>query len=115
MLCSIFIVSCAHSTRTVSQGTYMSHPELKMSDHKPVTAIFQIKVESVISSKFNAVKNDILRKLDRQDNERLPDVRESARAEPFPSHTYTGIHLYKLPGLWASAIRNPADAPDCRP
>ncbi|RKP16822.1 DNase I-like protein, partial [Rozella allomycis CSF55] len=52
----------------VENLSYQSHPSLKMSDHKPVSASFNIK------EKYDRVHQNVIRALDKFENESLPDA-----------------------------------------
>ncbi|CAH2002137.1 unnamed protein product [Acanthoscelides obtectus] len=53
---------------------YRSHMELKISDHKPVSAIFKSEISVVDQSKFRKIHEDLLKKMDKHENEYLPHV-----------------------------------------
>eukprot|EP00112_Aurelia_sp_Birch-Aquarium-sp1_P002384 Seg1262.5 transcript_id=Seg1262.5/GoldUCD/mRNA.D3Y31 product="Inositol polyphosphate 5-phosphatase OCRL-1" protein_id=Seg1262.5/GoldUCD/D3Y31 len=54
---------------------YGSQPLLKLSDHKPVRGIFQIGVKIVNRTKERQVFEEIMLKLDRLENDNLPQVK----------------------------------------
>lgn len=58
----------------VKQLEYRSHNRLKISDHKPVSALFEVGVRVVNVEKEKQVMEDVIRKLDRHENENLPQV-----------------------------------------
>ncbi|KAJ8669739.1 hypothetical protein QAD02_000998 [Eretmocerus hayati] len=53
---------------------YRSHPELRISDHKPVSAIFNSEVRVVDGAKYRKIHEDLMKKLDKLENEFLPQV-----------------------------------------
>jgi len=53
---------------------YRSHHELRVSDHKPVSALFDSSVKVVDPGKYKIVYQDVMKKLDRLENECLPQV-----------------------------------------
>ncbi|XP_014209022.1 inositol polyphosphate 5-phosphatase OCRL-1 [Copidosoma floridanum] len=53
---------------------YRSHPELKISDHKPVSSIFDSKIRVIDSIKYRKIHEDLMKKLDKLENEFLPQV-----------------------------------------
>ncbi|KAF9352760.1 hypothetical protein BGX34_011996 [Mortierella sp. NVP85] len=53
---------------------YKSHMELKISDHKPVSAMFKLKVKTLLHDKQAEVHQAIVRELDRYENECMPDA-----------------------------------------
>ncbi|XP_065057148.1 type II inositol 1,4,5-trisphosphate 5-phosphatase-like isoform X2 [Rhopilema esculentum] len=59
---------------------YASQPALKLSDHKPVCGVFKVGIKIVDKKKERQVFEDITLKLDRLENESLPQVK-LARAE----------------------------------
>lgn len=55
---------------------YTSHMDLKTSDHKPVSAIFQAsKVKIFRPEKMNEIQMEIVRELDKFENESMPGER----------------------------------------
>ncbi|KAF9567892.1 hypothetical protein EC968_003128 [Mortierella alpina] len=53
---------------------YKSHMDLLLSDHKPVSALFKLKVKTLLHDKQLEVHQAIVRELDRYENECLPDA-----------------------------------------
>lgn len=53
---------------------YRSHNSMRISDHKPVSALFKVGVRVVDVENQRQVLEDVIRKLDRQENENLPQV-----------------------------------------
>ena len=48
--------------------------ELEISDHKPVSARFQITCKSIVLDRKRSVYNDVIRMLDRWENDSVPKV-----------------------------------------
>ncbi|RWS08740.1 inositol polyphosphate 5-phosphatase OCRL-1-like protein [Dinothrombium tinctorium] len=53
---------------------YRSHPKLKISDHKPVSALFDASIKVVDSIKYRKLYENVMKKLDYLENEFLPQV-----------------------------------------
>ncbi|KFM68462.1 Type II inositol-1,4,5-trisphosphate 5-phosphatase, partial [Stegodyphus mimosarum] len=56
------------------QLAYRSHPTLLYSDHKPVSAVFESNVKVVDISKYRKIYEEVMKKLDKLENEFLPQV-----------------------------------------
>lgn len=59
----------------IEQVHYISHPDLMISDHKPVSSLFNVEVKVVDREKSNKVYEDVMKKLDRLENDYLPQVK----------------------------------------
>eukprot|EP01137_Pigoraptor_chileana_P032379 Opistho-2@21651 len=60
--------------KNVTQLFYRSHQQMRGSDHKPVAALFDIKVQIVLNEKLQEVRQRIVRDLDKMENECMPDA-----------------------------------------
>lgn len=58
----------------IYQVTYRSHMDLRISDHKPVSALFKAEISVVDPIKFRQIHEDLLKKMDKHENEYLPQV-----------------------------------------
>ncbi|XP_041351900.1 inositol polyphosphate 5-phosphatase OCRL-like [Gigantopelta aegis] len=59
----------------IKQLRYDSHMSLKISDHKPVSALFDAGIRVIDQEKSKKVYEDVMKKLDRIENEYLPQVK----------------------------------------
>ncbi|XP_013418974.1 inositol polyphosphate 5-phosphatase OCRL-1 [Lingula anatina] len=58
----------------IENEAYRSHPILKTSDHKPVSAYFSVKVKKIDIELYRKTYEEMMKKLDRLENEFLPSV-----------------------------------------
>lgn len=58
----------------IVQRIYRSHPELMHSDHKPISAVFESEVKVIDETKYRKIYEEVMKKLDKLENEFLPQV-----------------------------------------
>ncbi|XP_013775252.1 inositol polyphosphate 5-phosphatase OCRL-1-like isoform X1 [Limulus polyphemus] len=58
----------------ISQLCYRSHPSLMISDHKPVSSVFEVGIKVVDNIKYRKIYEEVMKKLDKLENEFLPQV-----------------------------------------
>lgn len=58
----------------IVQLAYRSHPALKASDHKPVSALFRSSFRVTDQAAKRKVYEDVMKKLDKEENDYLPVV-----------------------------------------
>ncbi|GBP70949.1 Type II inositol 1,4,5-trisphosphate 5-phosphatase [Eumeta japonica] len=58
----------------ITQLAYRSHPSLNISDHKPVSATFHSEIKIIDQEKYRKVYEDVIKKLDKIENELIPQV-----------------------------------------
>ncbi|XP_044755725.1 inositol polyphosphate 5-phosphatase OCRL isoform X2 [Coccinella septempunctata] len=60
--------------RGIYQLEYRSHMDLRISDHKPVSGVFKSEISVIDQAKFRKVHEELLKRLDKLENEFLPQV-----------------------------------------
>ncbi|KAK9762885.1 hypothetical protein K7432_010935 [Basidiobolus ranarum] len=63
------ILWCSNKKENVKQLFYQSQSSMVSSDHKPVSAFFDVKVKTLLTEKYDAVRGEISRDLDKFENE----------------------------------------------
>lgn len=60
--------------RGIYQQIYRSHMDLRISDHKPVSAVFKSEISVIDQAKYRKVHEELLKRMDKLENEFLPQV-----------------------------------------
>ncbi|ORX90705.1 DNase I-like protein [Basidiobolus meristosporus CBS 931.73] len=63
------ILWCANKEENVKQLFYQSQNSMVSSDHKPVSALFNVSVKTLLTGKYEEVRGEISRVLDKFENE----------------------------------------------
>ncbi|CAG8439804.1 7372_t:CDS:10 [Ambispora gerdemannii] len=74
----------------IKQLAYRSHIDITQSDHKPVSAIFTMKIKKILPYKQNEVYISIVRELDKFENDNLPDANVSCSVFDYGEIKYLG-------------------------
>ena len=103
------------------QLSYTSHL-LSVSDHKPVSSIFRVEARQVVQDREHAVLAELLKVLDRMENELLPEITLSNNSFSFEDVTYgvpvsMFLHLQNVGKVLVeySFARNPISNLVCKP
>uniref|UniRef100_A0A7M4FSE1 phosphoinositide 5-phosphatase n=1 Tax=Crocodylus porosus TaxID=8502 RepID=A0A7M4FSE1_CROPO len=82
--------------KNITQLSYRSHMALKISDHKPVSSMFEIGVKIVNEELYRKAFEEIVRSLDKMENANIPSVTLSQREFFFKDVKYMQLQVEKL-------------------
>ncbi|XP_025899111.1 type II inositol 1,4,5-trisphosphate 5-phosphatase isoform X2 [Nothoprocta perdicaria] len=82
--------------QNVTQLSYRSHMALKISDHKPVSSVFDIGVKVVNEEQYRKAFEEIVRSLDKMENANIPSVTLSRREFHFADVKYMQLQVQKF-------------------
>ncbi|KAI2802080.1 hypothetical protein BLOT_010272 [Blomia tropicalis] len=92
----------------IVQVCYRSHPQLKASDHKPVSALFDSQFPVIDEQAKRRVYEDVMKRLDKEENDYLPQVEIDTTEINFENVKYKDLSLnrsIKLKNVGQSKIR----------
>nr|XP_025046006.1 type II inositol 1,4,5-trisphosphate 5-phosphatase isoform X2 [Pelodiscus sinensis] len=79
--------------KNIFQLSYRSHMAVKISDHKPVSSMFDIKVKVVNEELYRKAFEEIVRSLDKMENASIPSVILSQREFSFRDVKYMQLQV----------------------
>ncbi|XP_059061805.1 type II inositol 1,4,5-trisphosphate 5-phosphatase-like [Achroia grisella] len=77
----------------ITQKAYRSHPSLNISDHKPVSAIFNSIIKVIDEEKYRKVYEDVIKQLDKLENELIPQVKVDMNEIDFGTVKYLELQM----------------------
>lgn len=77
----------------IQQLAYRSHPSLNISDHKPVSAVFNTAVKIVAEEKYRKVYEEVIKELDKLENELIPQVKVDQTEIDFGNVKYLELQV----------------------
>ncbi|XP_077455296.1 type II inositol 1,4,5-trisphosphate 5-phosphatase isoform X1 [Stigmatopora argus] len=106
----------------IDQRHYQSHMALKTSDHKPVSSLLNIGIKRVNAESYKKTFEEIVRNLDKMENECIPSVTLSKREFHFENvkymehqaRTLTLVNDGQVPCQF-EFIQKPNEATYCKP
>ncbi|NXX49216.1 I5P2 phosphatase, partial [Tricholaema leucomelas] len=82
--------------QNITQRSYRSHMALKISDHKPVSSLFDIGVKVVNKELHRKAFEEIVRSLDKEENANIPSVTLSRGEFHFEDVKYMQLQVEKF-------------------
>ncbi|XP_074161302.1 LOW QUALITY PROTEIN: type II inositol 1,4,5-trisphosphate 5-phosphatase [Sminthopsis crassicaudata] len=79
--------------KNITQLSYQNHMALKTSDHKPVSAVFDIGIRVVNEELYRKTLEEIVRSLDKMENANIPSVTLSKREFCFQNVKYMQLQV----------------------
>ncbi|KAM9798129.1 type II inositol 1,4,5-trisphosphate 5-phosphatase [Neosynchiropus ocellatus] len=82
--------------KNIAQQHYLSHMALKTSDHKPVSSLLDIGIKRVNAESYKKTLEDIVRNIDKMENECIPSVTLDKREFHFNDVKYMEHQAQRL-------------------